>query len=263
MELEGKMTLLNGDCLVEMDKIPDGSVDLVLADPPYGTTACKWDSVIPFDGMWAQLNRVMKRNGVTVLFSAQPFTSALVCSNLEMFRYQWIWEKEGPSGFLNCAYAPLKVTEDINVFSKATVGSLSKNPMPYRPQGVVRVDALKRNKPNSKWREKWGYGTKANKLNSEDEYTQKYANYPTNVLRFPRDKGGIHPTQKPVALLEYLVRTYTEEGGLVLDFCMGSGSTGVACSLSGRRFVGIERDEGYFKAASKRIREEGRSLWSA
>lgn len=206
--------IYNEDCLEGMSRIPDESVDAVICDPPYGTTCNKWDSVIPFDKMWEQYRRVIKKDGVIVLFSTQPFTSLLIVSNLMEYRYSWIWQKESPNGFLNANYAPLKITEEICVFAPyTTVGSLSKNPIRYNPQGVKKVNKVKRNNPNSRYRANNGYSTGGNKLNSDSEYMQRYEGYPNNILVFPRDKQGVHPTQKPVDLLRYLVRTYTDMGG--------------------------------------------------
>lgn len=245
-------TLKKGDCLEIMDSIPAKSVDMILCDLPYGTTCLKWDSVLDSEKLWKHYERIIKDNGAIVLFSAQPFTSALIMSNTKLYRYSWVWDKCGATGFLNANYAPLKATEDINVFSKGTVGSLSKNPIRYYPQGVTEINQKKRNNPKSKWRENKGYGGH-NVLNSDKEYTQKYTGYPTNILCFKREAKPVHPTQKPVELLSYLIKTYTKEGETVLDNCMGSGSTGVACASTGRNFIGIEKEEKYFNIALRRI----------
>jgi site-specific DNA-methyltransferase (adenine-specific) len=236
-----------------MKDITDGSVSLVLCDPPYSCTSNKWDKELPFDRLWDELHRVCSEDAVVCMFGTQPFTSRLILSNQDEWRYNWIWEKESPQGFLNANYAPLKKYEDICVFSKCTVGSLSKHPIRYFPQGVVAVNKEKKNNPNSKYRQIWGYPSTGNSLNSDKAYVQKYENYPTNILRFNRDKPQVHPTQKPVALLEYLIKTYTKEGEVVMDNCMGSGSTGVACANVNRDFIGIERDERYFNIAKERI----------
>ena len=242
-----------GDCLELMKDIPDKSIDLILCDLPYGTTALKWDKVIDSCKLWKQYKRLIKSNGIICLFCIQPFTSALIMSNPDMYRYSWIWKKEIPTGFLNCKYKPLNITEDIAVFSNGNVGSLSKNPIVYYPQGLTEVNKIKHNNPNSTWRENKGYNTKNNILNSDKEYIQTHTGYPNNILEFSRDKNAIHPTQKPVALLEYLIKTYTNEGDLVLDNCMGSGSTGVACINTNRNFIGIELDKKYFEIAKQRI----------
>lgn len=236
--------LWQGDCLELMKNIPDGSVDLVLTDPPYGTTACKWDSVIPFEPMWEQLNRIIKTNGAICLFGSEPFSSALRMSNIKDFKYDWYWQKTTPTGFLNAKKQPLRNIETISVF-------YSKQPT-YNPQktyGHKRKVSLAKHKQNCKKAEEYNdYG-----LASYDS-TERY---PTQILQFKTDrqKSALHPTQKPVALLEYLIRTYTNEGETVLDFTMGSGSTGVACVNTNRNFIGIELDDWYFNIAKKRIEE--------
>ena len=226
--------LKQGDCLELMKDIPDGSVDLVLTDPPYGTTACKWDSVIPFEPMWEQLNRIIKPNGAICLFGSEPFSSALRMSNIKNFKYDWIWQKSNVMGFLNAKKRPLKETENISVFNSKV----------YYPQGL-EINEKGKNR-RGKQTETLGKYEPINK--------SEYKNYPRTVLQFKSERG-CHPTQKPVPLLEYLIRTYTNEGETVLDFTMGSGSTGVACVNTGRRFIGIELDEGYFNIAKKRIEE--------
>ena len=247
-------TIYNEDCLEGMKRIPDGSVDAVIADPPYGTTSCAWDSVIPLEPLWNEFRRVIKPTGIIALFATQPFTTLLIASNMKDYRYNWIWEKDSPNGFLNANYAPLKITEDICVFAPyTTIGSLSKNPIKYNPQGVREVNRRKRNNPNSVYRASQGYAVGGNKLNSDSEYTQRYEGYPNNILRFPHDKGAIHPTQKPVDLIRYLVLTYTDVGGVVLDSCMGSGTTAIACLKEHRHFLGFELNKEYFDIAQRRI----------
>lgn len=236
--------LINGDCLEEMAKIPDGSVDAVICDPPYGTTACKWDTCIPFEPMWEQLKRITKKNGAIALFGSQPFTSALVMSNPKMFKYEWVWEKS-PTGFLNAKKMPMKSIENISVFYE-------KLPT-YNPQGLTEINKEKTNHKTKKEKGAIGLSTH-NGGRLPDNYFQKNTGYPRQVLRFNNDKGH-HPTQKPVALLEYLIKTYTNEGETVLDFTMGSGTTGVACKNLNRNFIGIELDKGYFDIAEKRLEE--------
>ncbi len=231
------MTVFNGDCLDLMQQIPDGSVDMVLCDLPYGTTVCKWDSVIPFEPLWAQYRRVTKRNGAIVLTACQPFTTALIASNMAGFKTSWVWNKKQSGGFATAKYHPLKVTEDVVVFSSGTCL--------YNPQmrkGALRMKGGCRKQNNIQSGIKAGHQTK------NDDY------YPTNIIEIvnPRTPGS-HPTQKPVALMEYLIRTYTNEGETVLDNCMGSGTTGVACINTGRKFIGIEKDEKYFAIARDRI----------
>lgn len=232
------MTLWKGDCLELMSDIPDGSVDLVLCDLPYGTTQNKWDSVIPFDALWSHYWRVLKPNGAAVLTAAQPFTSALVMSQPKAFKYQWVWRKPIGTGFLNAKKQPLRNHEDVLVFYAAQPA--------YNPQ-------FSAGRP---YRQKQGSGS-ANYGAVRDEYITESdgRRYPLTVLEFAQGDTKVHPTQKPVALMEYLIRTYTHEGGTVLDNCMGSGTTGVACVNTGRKFIGIERDDKYFDIASARIRE--------
>lgn len=224
--------LLLGDCLEQMKLIPDGSVDMVLCDLPYGTTQNKWDSVIPFDQLWAEYRRVCR--GAFVLTSSQPFTSALVASNMPDFKYAWVWEKAAATGHLNAKRMPMKLHEDINVFCAG--------PAPYNPQGLQPFGKTVRRGNNG-----------SNFGDSGNENFQEFTNYPRSILRYANDPKPVHPTQKPVALMEYLIRTYTNEGETVLDNTMGSGTTGVAALKAGRKFIGIERDPEYFKIAHQRI----------
>jgi len=236
------MNLMQGDCLELMKSIPDGSLDMVLTDPPYGTTACKWDSVIPFEPMWEQLRRVTKKSGAIVMTASQPFTSALVMSNVKMFKYCWVWDKRRPSNPMLAKKQCLKVHEDICVFYDR-FGT-------YNPQGVFETDGKPRGgvRPS---KTELGFGKSI-----KSDYKQKKSGYPKSILTFGTDNTkNVHPTQKPVALFEYLIKTYTNEGELVLDNCMGSGTTGVACKNLNRNFIGIELDAEYFKIAEKRIKE--------
>lgn len=231
--------LMQGDCLKLMKDIPDESIDMILCDLPYGTTACKWDTIIPFEPLWEQYNRIIKDNGAIVLFGSEPFSTLLRYSNLKMFKYDWIWEKEQGANFMLCKYQPYKVHEIISVFSK-------KKHL-YNPQ-------MTEGKPYISGKGTSGDITKnVVKVQTKNSGTR----YPRSIQRFNTDKakGSFHPTQKPVALLEYLIKTYTNEGDIVLDNCMGSGSTGVACINTNRNFYGIELDEHYFEIARKRIRE--------
>ena len=231
------MTLLQGDCLELMKQVPDKSIDLILCDLPYGTTANKWDTVIPFDKLWEQYNRVIKDNGAIVLFGKQPFTSQLINSNLKNYKYNLIWKKNNHDNPLQAKRRFLNITEDIVVFYKKQCC--------YNPQGLVKVDKITRQ----------GRGQSMAYVDSDraNEYKQEYTNYPRNILEFARDAKNVHPTQKPVALLEYLIKTYTNEGDTVLDNCMGSGSTGVACQNTNREFIGMELDEKYFNIAKERL----------
>lgn len=243
------VTLMLGNCLEMMRDIPDGSVDMVLTDPPYGTTVCKWDSVIPFEPMWEQLKRVTKKNGAIVMTAAQPFTSALIMSNAEMFKYCWVWAKNAPAGFAQAKNKPMSKHEDVAVFSLAKTGHVNqcKNRMVYNPQGVIPFGKEMKNSKSYK-----GSAFEARK-NARSSYVQEFTGYPDSVINIPVERSGIHPTQKPVALMEYLIKTYTNEGETVLDFTMGSGTTGVAAKNLDRSFIGIELDENYFNIAKDRI----------
>ncbi len=237
-----KIDLLQGDCLDLMKSIPDGSVDLVLTDPPYGTTACKWDNVIPFEPMWAELKRIIKPNGAICLFGSEPFSSHLRLSNIENFKYDWYWNKKFGGNFVQAKRMPLKNIECISVFSKqktlpAYFPQMVKRDKPIKQGGTKTSDAIPI-KNNSK--------THTKKI-----YTEKY---PLTLLDYKKELGKTkHPTQKPTKLLEYLISTYTLEGETVLDFTMGSGSTGVAAKNLNRNFIGIELDEKYFEIAKERI----------
>jgi len=260
--------LILGDCLDELPKIFDKNIDLVLTDPPYGTTQCKWDSVIPFEPMWNQLKRVIKDNGCIALFGSEPFSSYLRTSNINWFKYDWIWEKQKASNFMGAKYSPLKYHEIISVFSKNTH---SYNPQRYK---VLELDdVLKLNRKQMKHlfenKEYDRYGKVDRRKTVNDPKTNKdhigtkltrtryiddgYRS-PKSVLKINKQsQTNIHPTQKPVALLEYLIKTYTNENDTVLDFTMGSGSTGVACKNLNRNFIGIEKDENYYNIAKQRI----------
>ncbi len=243
-------TLYLGDCLNVLPTLADNSVHAVIADPPYGTTACKWDSVIPLDAMWTQLKRVIKPKGAIVLFGSQPFTSQLVMSNPDWFKYQWVWEKSIATGFNHAANMPLRNYEDVAIFSDGSIQHehLTDNRMKYYPQGLQRHDV-----PNR--RGSLGLSGTMERKNHSNTYVTRFTNYPRMLLYFPNDGNTVHPTQKPVALLEYLIRTYTNEGETVLDFTMGSGTTGVACLNTGRRFIGIEKEPQYYAIAGKRMAE--------
>lgn len=235
----GRCTLHFGDCLDVMQNITDGSIDMILADLPYGTTACKWDTIIPFEPLWAQYKRIIRSNGAIVLTATQPFASALVMSNPKWFRYEWIWRKTKPVGHLRANNMPMKSHENICVFSAS--------PPTYHPQGLRPVDRLiQRTNPGGV------YGGYSAGLASR----QKFEGYPRTVLDFCNaSEKRYHGTQKPVVLMEYLIRTYTDEGETVLDNTMGSGTTGVACFNTERQFIGIEKDADIYAIAKRRIRE--------
>jgi len=227
-----------GDCLEVMKDIPDKSVDMILCDLPYGTTACKWDTIIPFEPLWEQYERVIKDNGAIVLTASQPFTSALVMSNPRMFKNEWIWKKQKPTNFYQVKQQPLKEHESILIFAKKRIN--------YNPQGTVTVSV------------KSGRKNKSSNLYSDydgGDYVQTVGNYPRSILAYPTegDKKRLHPTQKPVALFEYLIKTYTNEGDLVLDNCAGSGTTGVACKNTNRNYILIEKEQEYIDIINKRL----------
>lgn len=247
-----KVDLMLGDCLEMMAEIEDGSVDMVLTDPPYGTTACKWDAVIPFEPMWAHIWRVLKPNHAAVLFGQEPFSSLLRASQIQRFKYDWYWRKNKPSGFTNARLKPLKDIEVVSVFSTGATANGSKTNMPYYPQGVEEGKLRVRPRSYEK-----SSDVSPDRKSRKPVEMGKGSNYPRQVLEGYKHHANtqVHPTQKPVALMEYLIKTYTNEGEVVLDFTMGSGTTGVACMNTGRRFIGIERDEGYFDIAEKRIME--------
>jgi site-specific DNA-methyltransferase (adenine-specific) len=238
------MKLMRGDCLELMADIPDGSIDMVLADPPYGTTACKWDSVIDLAQMWVHLRRVIKPNGAIVMTASQPFTSVLTCSNLPMFKYSLVWEKTTATGHLNAKRMFMRAHEDILVFYKKPPVYNAQMTHGHQRKTALRVD---RGQKLSDC-----YGNQS----GETSYDST-SRYPRSVIKTSTDKqkSKLHPTQKPVALMEYLIKTYTHEGESVLDFAMGSGTTGVSCVNTGRRFIGIELDADYFEIAKNRIEE--------
>ena len=228
--------LRQGDCLELMKDIPDGSIDMILTDPPYGTTACKWDSVIPFEPMWERINKLIKPNGAVVLFGSQPFTSALVMSNVKMFKYEWVWNKSLAGNGILAKKQPLKIHENVVVFNSN-----------------IYIPEMRKGKARWKGGIKDKHGTFSN-AEAPKVWSDEY--YPTSIIDISgagMRSGRVHPTQKPVALLEYLIKTYTNEGETVLDFTMGSGSTGVAAKNLNRNFIGIELDEKYFEIAKERI----------
>lgn len=242
--------LHHGDCLEIMPTLPPQSVDAIVCDPPYGTTACAWDSVIPFAPMWECIRHVIKPRAAVVLFGSQPFTSALVMSNPKWFKYCWVWEKSLVGDVMNAKNKPMKKHEDIAIFSDGTTANCSDRLMNYYPQGIVKIDPVK----NNYYRLDGQATFKPKRPSHGKTWVQEYTNYPTSVLKFANgNQDSPHPTAKPVALMSYLVQTYTQPGETVLDFTMGSGSTGVACAETGRNFIGIELDEAYFKIASDRI----------
>lgn len=248
--------LYKGDCLELMKNIPDKSIDMILCDLPYGTTACKWDTVIPFEPLWEQYNRIIKNNGAIVLFGSEPFSSKLRMSNLKMYKYDLIWEKERPTNIFTIKYQFGKVHENISVFYK--------NLPTYNPQMEPSIQPNNNDKRKNKSQisKMNSIETKHNTISKiSDEYNPKLR-YPRDVLKFSRGtrRGTYHPTQKPIPLLEYLIKTYTNEEDTVLDNCMGSGSTGVACVNTNRNFIGIELDKDYFNIANERIKDAQKEM---
>lgn len=240
--------ILQGDCLELMGDIPDGSIDMILCDLPYGTTNCRWDSVIPFEPLWAHYKRVIKRNGAVVLTASQPFTTALIVSNPDWFKYALVWEKSRSTGHVHAKNKPMKKHEDILVFSfGSTVHKRqSERRMTYNPQG------LRPCKPRIHAGSSSSDAVMAVRPSHRDT-VQTISGYPHSILRFNSESNCVHPTQKPVALFEYLIRTYTNPGELVLDNAAGSGTTGVAALNSGRRAILIEREPEYVEIAKRRL----------
>ena len=232
--------LYKGDCIELMKNIEDNSIDAIITDPPYGTTACKWDSVIDFELMWEQLNRIIKPNGAIVLFGSEPFSSALRMSNIKKYKYDWVWQKSNVMGFLNAKKRPLKEIENVMVFNSKV----------YKPQGL---------KVNTKGKNRRGKQTEVTSKYKAFNFSS-HTNYPKTIQYFKNERG-FHPTQKPVLLLEYLIKTYTNENETILDFTMGSGSTGVACVNTNRNFIGIEMDNKYFEIARQRIEDNSLKLF--
>jgi DNA modification methylase len=244
------MELIHGDCLTEMKRIADGSIDLILSDPPYGTTGNAWDEVIPFDALWAHLKRLIRPLGPVVVFGSEPFSTTLRMSNRPWFKYDWIWEKSRPGGIFGAKLRPMKIHEVISVFSEGTTAAGSDKLMPYYPQGV---GAGGRAASNVTYADAAFKGERPS-LTDNPVHMTDGSNYPRSILRFGNVfTERLHPTQKPVEIMEYLIQTYTKPGETVLDPTMGSGTTGVACRRLGRKFIGIEKDPKYFEIAKERI----------
>ena len=247
------INLYNGDCLIEMQNIEDQSIDMILCDLPYGTTSCKWDTVIPFEPLWVQYERIIKNNGAIVLFGAEPFASRLRTSNLKIYKYDWIWKKSKAQHFAQAPYRPMTEHETISVFS---YGGTAKNAMPrmkYNPQGVEDCHIECKGKKAS-------HSEHRIRKSDQENYVQTKTNYPRTILQFNNCSKPEHPTQKPIPLLEYLIKTYTDENDLILDNCMGSGSTVIACINTKRKFIGIEKDKKYFDLAKERIEKHVKEI---
>ena len=243
-----------GDCLELMRSIPDKSIDMILADLPYGTTACSWDTIIPFEPLWENYKRIIKPNGCIALFGSEPFSSYLRLSNISQYRYDWIWDRVAPSGFLNANLMPMKRHEVISVFVSKGTTTYNKQMEKRNPKSnsLGKIENYSKGKGNSNPKV---YGSiKDKKIMSYNEYLRN----PTTIIEFSKgnNRHSFHPTQKPVPLLEYLIKTYTNENETVLDNTMGSGSTGVACIRTNRNFIGYEKDSNYYSIAEKRILEE-------
>jgi len=250
--------LMHGDCLELMKQIPDGSIDAIITDPPYGTTACKWDSVIPFDLMWEQLNRIIKPNGAIVLFAQQPFSSFLLCSNVKSFRHRFLWEKDKCANFMVAKAQPLKYTEDILVFCnvgflKNQFGNITGTYNPQMREGKGNDRDLQKIVNKSKNLDDINKRENPTKLKSANNSAKQ--RFPKDILNITTEHNRLHPTQKPILLMEYLIKTYTNENETVLDFTCGSGSTLVACKNTNRNAIGIEMDENYFNIAKTRINQ--------
>lgn len=242
--------LLLGDCLEILPTLPAQSVEAIITDLPYGTTACKWDAVIPFAPMWAQIKRILKPRGVFVTTASQPFTTALIASNMDWFKYCCVWEKTLAANFMNAKNKPLALHEDIVVFSGGTTANGSPNRMTYNPQGIKRINQL--------WKRPRKYPSEHNFVRESHQLERiiEFGGYPGSIIGFANGNNeSDHPTQKPVALYEYLVLTYTNPGATVLDFCFGSCTTGLACVKTGRNFIGIEKEPQYYEIGQRRVKE--------
>lgn len=236
-----------------MKSIPDKSIDMICCDLPFGITSSKWDKPLSFGELWGEYKRIIKDNRAIVLFAAQPFTSKLVMSNIDWFKYEWVWVKNNAVGFVNAKLKPMNKHETICIFSNGKTSNGNKNNMIYNPQGLLPFNkparsGNKQGKDNTYWRPSL-------KSSNNEQYIQQWTNYPTTVLEFQKVTKAIHPTQKPVELIEYLIKTYSNEGDTILDNCMGSGSTGIACLNTKRNFIGMELDDKYFDMAKTRIEE--------
>ncbi len=245
-------TIHLGDCLDIMPQIADKSVDAIICDLPYGTTPCKWDKMLPFDELWKHYKRIIKPYGAIVLFCQQPFTTKLISSNMDMWKYNWIWVKDNGTNFLNSHYQPIKITEDIAVFSFASSSPSHSIAMKYNPQMDIKA--------GKRYKTRQGNSTTTSVLRSlkgTNVYSESNGDrYPTNVIYFQRDTDKLHPTAKPVNLIRYLIKTYSDVGGVILDNCMGTGTTCVAAIKEKRQYIGIEKDEQFFEIAKKRIDNE-------
>lgn len=248
--------LIHGDCLEEMKNIESQSIDMVMTDPPYGTTACKWDSIIDLELMWTQLKRIIKPKGAIVLTATQPFASMLITSNIKMFKYDCVWNKTRATDFIRAKLKYMGGHESVLIFSHASVANGAESNMNYYPQGLIKINKVVNNGGGGigfLGRNKENLGNN-NKLH-EPTYHQEYTGYPNTKLNFDSVINTVHPTQKPVSLMKHLIETFTKKDELVLDFTMGSGTTGVSCNVVQRNFIGIEKDRSMFEIAENRINE--------
>lgn len=239
-----KIDLIKGNCLDKMKYIESESVNLICVDLPYGSTELNWDKHVSSNEMWEHFNRILKNNGNIVLFSTQPFTTKLINSNPNMFRYEIIWIKSRPTGFANANYRPMRKHENILIFTKSSTSTAGNTHATYNPQGLIEKE--RKVKRSSR-------GYQGERINSKDEYTSKYTNYPTTIWEFASEGKTQHPTQKPIALMEEIIKTFSNKNDTVLDCCMGSGSTGIACLSTNRNFIGVELDDNYFETCKNRI----------
>jgi len=242
-------TFVNADCFDVFPFIEDKSIDAIICDLPYGTTANKWDSVLDLNKLWAEYERIITDNGAIILTATQPFTTQLISSNLKLFKYEIIWVKSRPNGHLEAKNKPMRKHENILIFSKGASANGCKNRITYNPQGLVKVERYNRNSTDTD-----NYGSRKSRpvgLVTKQEYT----NYPTTIWEFGSEGKTIHPTQKPLELMEYLVKTYTNEGDMVLDNTMGSGTTNLACIKLNRKSIGIEKEKQYYDVAVRRASE--------
>lgn len=242
--------IYNEDCLEGMKRIPDNSIDCIICDLPYGTTSCKWDKIIPFDKLWEQYNRIIKKNRAIILFSSGSFSYKVISSMPELYRYKWIWFKNNKGNFINAKNRPMTSYEEIMVFSKGCTANGSKNKMIYNPQGLIKKERIRIDKSGTR------FGSMAGKRPSQrQKIISQYTNFPFDVLQFKCEKNPIHQTQKPVELIEYLIKTYSNEGETILDNCMGSGTTAIACINTKRNYIGFEIDKEYYDISMERLSE--------
>jgi len=248
-----------GDCLELMKEIPDKSIDMILCDLPYGTTACSWDTIIPFEPLWKHYERIIKDNGAIILTASQPFTSQLLMSNPNLFKYELIWEKQKGTGFVHAKFKPLKSHENILVFSKSPAAQNKKHRMNYNPIFEVGSPYLHRS-AGQLHKLKTMSGGNPEKITSKNDGFR----YPKSILKFNTDfdRNSLHPTQKPVALFEYLIKTYTNEGDLVLDNCAGSGTTGISCINTNRNYILMEKEEEYYNVILERIKNHSKTKFT-